>query len=122
MRPSRQGFTHEKVIMVYIHGIKMGLRNIKDIHRYCCEHLLQWFLKLPCYERFTTRIDLLGVTNLLFFITEKTAMFSKRSCCDRLGAYIYCLFKQRQQKTMLIKASCFKDLYNHEVKLYCRHQ
>jgi len=26
---------------------------------------------------------------LLFFTTEKTAVFSKRSCCDRLGVYIY---------------------------------
>jgi len=47
---SRQKFSHEEVITIYVHGIKTGLRNIKDIHRYCCEHLLQWFPKLPCYE------------------------------------------------------------------------
>jgi len=39
IRPSRQGFTHEEVIVIYIHGIKMGFRNIKDIHRYCYKHL-----------------------------------------------------------------------------------
>jgi len=54
IRPSRQGFTHEEVITVYIHGIKTGFRNIKDIHRYCCKYLPQWFPKLPCYERFAT--------------------------------------------------------------------
>jgi len=47
IRPSRQGFSHKEVIMIYIHGIKMKFRNIKDIHRYSCEHLLQWFPKLP---------------------------------------------------------------------------
>jgi len=53
----------------------------------------------------------LGITNsLLFFVTEKIAMFRKRACCNRLGAYIYCFlrpdhFKQRQHKATLIKAS-----------------
>jgi len=60
IHPSRQGFSHEEVIAIYIHGIKMGSRNIKDIHRYCCKYLLQWFPKLPCYERFATRLDLLS--------------------------------------------------------------
>jgi len=41
IRFSREGFTHEKVITIYIHGIKIGLRNIKDIHRYCSKHLPQ---------------------------------------------------------------------------------
>jgi len=35
IRPSRQGFSHEEVIAVYIHGIKIGYRNIKNIHRIC---------------------------------------------------------------------------------------
>jgi len=57
---SRQKSSHEGVITVYIHGIKTGFRNIKDIHRYCGKHLLQWFPKQPCYERFATRLDLLS--------------------------------------------------------------
>jgi len=60
IRLSKQGFAYEEVIAIYIHGIKMGFRKIKDIHRYCCKHLLQWFPKLPCYERFVTRLELLS--------------------------------------------------------------
>jgi len=47
IRPSRQGFAYAEVIAIYIHGIKTGVRNIKDIHRYCCKHLLRLFPKLP---------------------------------------------------------------------------
>jgi len=57
---SRQKFSYEEVITVYIHGIKMRFRNIKDIHRHCFEHLLQWFPKRSCYERFATRPELIS--------------------------------------------------------------
>jgi len=50
IRLSRQEFTHEEMITVYIHGIKMGFRNIKNIHRYCYKHLPEWFPKRPCYS------------------------------------------------------------------------
>jgi len=43
-----EGSSHEEVIAIYIHSIKMGFQNIKDIHHYCCKHLPQWFPKLPC--------------------------------------------------------------------------
>jgi len=34
IRPSRQEFSHEEVIVIYIHGIKTRLRKIKDIQRF----------------------------------------------------------------------------------------
>ncbi|MEO1263709.1 MAG: transposase [Bacteroidota bacterium] len=54
------GFTDEEAVTVYLYGITRKYTEVKDIHRYTKDHLLDWFPKLPSYEKFNSRLNFLN--------------------------------------------------------------
>ena len=50
-------FTDEEAITVFLFGIMQKRFEIKDIYNYACNHLREWFPKLPSYSAFVQRIN-----------------------------------------------------------------
>ncbi len=53
-------FTDEEVLTIFIFGISKSRRNIKEIHTYIEEHLKHFFPKIPQYEAYDYRLNLIG--------------------------------------------------------------
>lgn len=53
-------FSDEEVMTIYMNGLDQGYSNVKAIHRYTQQHLLDWFPKLPNYEAYNARLNLLS--------------------------------------------------------------
>ena len=53
-------FSDCEVITVYIWGIFRGFQEIKDIHNFINEHLIEWFPELPQYPTFILRLNRLS--------------------------------------------------------------
>lgn len=62
-------FTDEEAITVYLFGLLRKYKQVKDIHTYTKDHLLDWFPKLASYEKFNARLNFL---NPVFgFLTQR---------------------------------------------------
>lgn len=49
-------FSDEEVITIFIYCITDGYKSIKDIHKYACKHLREFFPKLPSYGAYSHRL------------------------------------------------------------------
>lgn len=54
------GFLDVEAITIYLFGIVKKRRQIKEIHAYAKDHLLEWFPKLPSYQKFNERLNRLS--------------------------------------------------------------
>jgi hypothetical protein len=53
-------FLDEEVMTVFLFGIMSHQYKLKEIYNYTARHLKDWFPKLPSYQAFVYRINLLG--------------------------------------------------------------
>jgi Transposase DDE domain len=53
------GFLDVEAITLYIFGVIKNRRQAKEIHQYAKDHLGSWFPKLPSYQKFNERLNLL---------------------------------------------------------------
>jgi hypothetical protein len=53
-------FCDEEVVTIYLFGIMRKHTEIKAIHAYTRDHLLDWFPRLPSYQGFVNRLNELG--------------------------------------------------------------
>ena len=50
-------FTDVEAITIYLFGLMNKNREVIDIYRYTCNHLLDWFPKLPAYGVYVRRLN-----------------------------------------------------------------
>lgn len=51
-------FSDAEALTVYLYCLEQeGRRQVKQIHRYCAEHLRSWFPRLPSYQAFNHRLN-----------------------------------------------------------------
>lgn len=53
-------FTDQEAVTVYLFGLLRKYKEVKDIHTYAKDHLLDWFPDLPSYEKFNKRLNFLN--------------------------------------------------------------
>ena len=56
---SKPIFTDVEAITIYLFGLINKHRELSDIYRYTCNHLLDWFPNLPAYGVFVRRLNFL---------------------------------------------------------------
>ncbi len=57
---NKPAFSDQEAITLYLFGIMRKHREIKTIHDYARDHLLDWFPALPSYQAFANRVNTLG--------------------------------------------------------------
>ena len=53
-------FTDEEIMTIYLFGIEQKMREAKQIHQHIKDHWMDWFPKLPSYQAFNNRLNLLS--------------------------------------------------------------
>ena len=53
-------FTDEEALTVYLFGILQNHYKVKEIYLYATDHLKDWFPKLPSYQAFDNRINIIA--------------------------------------------------------------
>ena len=67
-------FTDVEIITVFFWGLLNGYFRLKQIHRYCFNHLKEWFPDMPAYPTYVTRLNRLdGVLKVLILHLQKDA-------------------------------------------------
>src|SRR5215203_654751 len=56
----RLDFSDEELLTVYLFGLLQEYQQLNQIHRYCRQHLSDWFPKLPGYVSFVDRLNRLS--------------------------------------------------------------
>lgn len=51
-----------EIVLIQTLGLRRQLKNMKAIHSYTQDHLLDWFPKLPAYKSFARRANILAKT------------------------------------------------------------
>ena len=50
-------FTDEEALTLYLFGHIQGHKEVLSIHKYCQDHLMDWFPNLPSYQKFNERLN-----------------------------------------------------------------
>ena len=120
-------FTDEEVLTVYLFcGYHQRYFGIKDIHTFAKEYLSSWFPRLPSYQTFNTRLNMLSEA---FKVLVETMIQSFRpEDCDSLLSIVdsmpivTCKGKNRGGKVateITSKGYCStKNMYYHGMKLH----
>jgi hypothetical protein len=57
----KQDLTAQEIMAIYLFAVQEEQRfSIKQIHKYACDYLLDWFLKLGSYVSFSNRLSQLS--------------------------------------------------------------
>lgn len=122
----KQDLTDKEIMTIYLFTVQEERRfSIKEIHKYACDYLLDWFPKLGSYAGFSNRLNQLSeafrnfVTSLLedFLPTD---CFTNQSLLDSMPI-ITCSGKRlaKVAKDLTDKGYCStKSLYYYGVKLH----
>lgn len=120
-------FTDEEVITVYLFcGCYQRYFSIKEIHTFAKEYLLSWFPKLPSYQTFNLRLNMLS-GSLWELVRIMTVSF-KPEDCDAMTSLVdsmpivTCKGKNREGKVakeITSKGYCStKNMYYYGMKLH----
>ena len=120
-------FTDEEVITVYLFcGCYQRYFSIKEIHTFAKEYLLSWFPKLPSYQTFNLRLNMLS-GSLRELVRIMTVSF-KPEDCDAMNSLVdsmpivTCKGKNREGKVakeITSKGYCStKNMYYYGMKLH----
>ena len=120
-------FTDEEVITVFLFcGYYQRYFDIKQIHTFAKEYLLSWFSKLPSYQTFNKRLNMLSEAfrGLLGIMVNSFKPIN----CDQLISLVdsmqivTCKGKNRQGKVareIADKGYCStKNMYSHGIKFH----
>lgn len=124
---SEPKFTDAELLTVYCFGIMQGRFALKEIHRYCEDHLSDWFPDLPSYQAFNARLNRMttvfpALIEDVLRIGEKTGVDFDISVLD--SAPIVVANGQRSQVARVAtefcnKAKCSsKQMYYYGAKLH----
>ena len=54
----KQGLTDQEIMTIYLFSVQEELRfSVKQIHKYACDYLIDWFAKLDSYAGFSNRLN-----------------------------------------------------------------
>ena len=120
-------FTDEEIITVYLFcGYYQRYFDIKQIHTFAKEYLLSWFPKLPSYQTFNKRLNMLSEAFRELLGIMATSF--KPIDCDQLISIVdsmpivTCKGRNRQGKVareIADKGYCStKNMYYHGIKLH----
>lgn len=124
---SNPEFTDEEVLTIYLFcGYCQRYFNIKEIHTFAKEYLSSWFPKLPSYQTFCVRLNMLSET---FKVLVGTMIQSfKPKDCDSIISIVdsmpivTCKGKNREGKVateITSKGYCStKNMYYYGMKLH----
>ncbi len=124
---SNPEFTDEEVLTIYLFcGYCQRYFNIKEIHTFAKEYLSSWFPKLPSYQTFCVRLNMLSET---FNVLVETMIQSfKPKDCDSIISIVdsmpivTCKGKNREGKVateITSKGYCStKNMYYYGMKLH----
>jgi len=80
-------FTDEELLTVYLFcGAYQRYFSIKEIHTFAKEYLLSWFPKLPSYQTFNYRLNLMS--EAISHLVEHLITFFKPADCDSMTSII----------------------------------
>lgn len=92
-------FTDEEVLTVYLFcGAYQRYFSIKEIHTFAKEYLLSWFPKLPSYQTFNLRLNMLSKA-LRELVKTMTVSFKPNDCDTMFLLSIQCLLLLAKAKT-----------------------
>ena len=120
-------FTDEEILTVYLFcGAYQRYFSIKEIHTFAKEYLLSWFPKLPSYQTFNQRLNMLSEA-LKELAATMTELF-KPNDCDTMTSIVdsmpivTCKGKNREGKVareITSKGYCStKNMYYYGMKLH----
>lgn len=124
---SNPEFTDEEILTIYLFcGYCQRYFNIKEIHTFAKEYLSSWFPKLPSYQTFCVRLNMLSET---FKVLVETMIQSfKPKDCDSIISIVdsmpivTCKGKNREGKVateITSKGYCStKNMYYYGMKLH----
>lgn len=124
---SNPTFTDEEVLTVYLFcGHCQGYFSIREIHTFTKEYLSSWFPKLPSYQTFNARLNMLS--GALKALVETMIQSFRPQDCDLLFSIVdsmpivTCKGRNRQGKVareITSKGYCStKNMYYHGMKLH----
>ncbi|MBJ7879443.1 transposase [Gelidibacter salicanalis] len=123
---NKQEFTDQEIMTIYLFAVQEEQRtDIKQIHRYACEYLLDWFPKLGSYAGFSNRLNQLteafrGFAASLFDDLLPSDCSKGQSLLDSMPI-ITCSGKRsgKVARDLTNKGYCStKSLYYYGVKLH----
>lgn len=123
---NKQDFTDQEIMTIYLFAVQEEQRtDIKQIHRYACDYLLDWFPKLGSYAGFSNRLNQLseafrGFATSLLEDHLPSDCFRDQSLLDSMPI-ITCSGKRsgKVAKGLTNKGYCStKGLYYYGVKLH----
>ena len=122
----KQDLTGQEIMTIYLFAVQEEQRlSVKQIHKYACDYLLDWFPKLGSYAGFSNRLNQLSEA----FISFATSLFedflpsdcfTNQSLLDSMPI-ITCSGKRlgKVAKDLTDKGYCStKSLYYYGVKLH----
>jgi len=122
----KQDLTDQEIMTIYLFAVQEEHRiSIKEIHKYACDYLLDWFLKLGSYAGFSNRLNQLSEA-FRYFATSlfenflPADCFANQSLLDSMPI-ITCSGKRvgKVAKDLTDKGYCStKSLYYYGVKLH----
>ena len=120
-------FTDEEILTVYLFcGAYQRYFCIKEIHTFAKEYLLSWFPKLPSYQTFNQRLNMLSET-LKELVATMTELFKPNDCDAMISIVdsmpiVTCKGKNREGKVaqeITSKGYCStKNMYYYGMKLH----
>lgn len=120
-------FTDEEILTVYLFcGAYQRYFSIKEIHTFAKEYLLSWFPKLPAYQTFNQRLNMLSEV-LRELVKTMTVSFKPDDCDAMLSIVdsmpiVTCKGKNREGKVareITSKGYCStKNMYYYGMKLH----
>ena len=123
---NKQDLTDQEIMTIYLFTVQEEQRfSIKQIHKYACEYLFDWFPKLGSYAGFSKRLNQLSeafksFSASLFQDFLPADCFANQSLLDSMPI-ITCSGKRNAKvaKELTDKGYCStKSLYYHGVKLH----
>jgi len=122
----RPKFTDEECITIYLFGIAEGKFEVKAIHQFIRDYWLEWFPKLPSYQKFNKRINLLAPAFQTLFGLLMSEGTLDESHIDHLmdSMPIVVANEQRSGSAKVAKGLCdkgycsSKKMYFYGVKLH----
>ena len=124
---SNPEFTDEEVLTVYLFcGHCQRYFGIKEIHTFAKEYLLSWFPKLPSYQTFNSRLNMLSEA-FKVLVATMIQSFRPKDCASLISIVdsmpiVTCKGKNRQGKVateITSKGYCStKNMYYYGLKLH----
>ena len=122
----KQDLSDQEIMTIYLFAVQEEQRfTIKQIHKYACDYLRDWFPKLGSYSAFSNRLNQLSeafrsFTSSLFEDFLPSDCFANQSLLDSMPI-ITCSAKRNAKvaKELTDKGYCStKSLYYYGVKLH----